>query len=78
MDVVVTVDTSVAHLSGALGVPTWVLLPYIPDWRWLLERQDSPWYQSVSLFRQSKDRSWEVVINTVTDALNRQFGSCPE
>jgi hypothetical protein len=78
MDVVVTVDTSVAHLSGALGVPTWVLLPYIPDWRWLVERQDSPWYQSIRLFRQSEGRSWEGVINRVADALDRQFGPCSD
>jgi len=54
MDLVISVDTSVAHLSGTLNIPTWVLLPYCPDWRWLLDRNDSPWYPSVKLFRQGK------------------------
>jgi tetratricopeptide (TPR) repeat protein len=74
MDLVISVDTSVAHLSGALGVPTWVLLPYIPDWRWLLGRRDSPWYQSLRLYRQAEDRSWVPVIATVMADLERHFG----
>ncbi len=52
LDLVITVCTSVAHLAGTLGRPTWVMLPYLPDWRWLLERDDSPWYPAVRLFRQ--------------------------
>src|SRR5262249_7334717 len=52
LDLVVTVDTALAHLAGALAVPVWVLLPFTPDWRWLLERQDSPWYPTLRLFRQ--------------------------
>ena len=62
MDLVISVDTSVAHLSGALGRPTWVLLPYLPDWRWLLERVDSPWYSSVKLYRQAAASDWEPVL----------------
>jgi ADP-heptose:LPS heptosyltransferase len=74
MDLVISVDTSVAHLSGALGVPTWVLLPYIPDWRWLLGRRDSPWYQSLRLYRQAEDRSWMPVIAAVMADLERDYG----
>jgi ADP-heptose:LPS heptosyltransferase len=65
MDVVVTVDTSVAHLSGALGLETWILLPFNPEWRWLLQRNDSPWYPTVRLRRQKKMRDWSGILTEV-------------
>ena len=65
MDIVISVDTSVAHLSGAIGKCTWVLLPYAPDWRWLLDRVDSPWYASIRLFRQDDSKLWESVLDNV-------------
>jgi Tfp pilus assembly protein PilF len=71
MDLVITIDNSTAHLAGALGVPAWVLLPFAPDWRWLLEREDSPWYPSVRLFRQKRLGDWEPVIEGVRSALDR-------
>jgi len=72
LDLVITVDTSVAHLAGALGRPTWVLLPYTPDWRWLLDRDDSPWYPSMRLFRQTESREYESVIDRVRGELVAQ------
>jgi tetratricopeptide (TPR) repeat protein len=65
LDLVVTVDTSVAHLAAALGRPTWILLPYVPDWRWLLDRDDNPWYPTVRLFRQTETREYESVLDRV-------------
>jgi len=69
LDLVITVDTSVAHLAAAMAKPTWIMLPYAPDWRWLLERNDSPWYPSVRLFRQSRGDGWEGVAAKVAAAL---------
>jgi tetratricopeptide (TPR) repeat protein len=66
MDLVVCVDTSVAHLSGALGKPTFLLLPYNPDWRWLLERTDSPWYPTMQLYRQAHLGSWQSALENVS------------
>jgi hypothetical protein len=58
LDLLISVDTSIAHLAGALGRPVWVFLPYLPDWRWLLDREDSPWYPTARLFRQTEAATW--------------------
>ena len=65
----ITVDTSVAHLAGALGRPTWILLPWTPDYRWLLDRADSPWYPGMRLFRQTETREYGSVLDRVRDEL---------
>jgi ADP-heptose:LPS heptosyltransferase len=69
MDIVISVDTSVAHLAGALGKPLWVLLPHAPDWRWLLDRTDSPWYPTARLFRANQDGHWQDALTAVQLAL---------
>jgi tetratricopeptide (TPR) repeat protein len=69
LDLVITVDTSVAHLAGALGQPTWILLPYTPDYRWMLDRDDSPWYPTVRLFRQTEARDYASVFDRVRSEL---------
>jgi len=69
LDLIISVDTSVAHLSGALGKPTWTLIPYAPDFRWLLDRQDSPWYPTMRLFRQPALGDWETVVQRVAGEL---------
>ena len=70
LDLVIAVDTGVAHLAGALAKPTWVILPYIPDWRWLLDRDDSLWYPTMRLFRQDESRRWDSVLPRVRAALS--------
>jgi len=69
LDLVVTVDTSLAHLAGGLGVPTWVVLPFPAEWRWLLERNDSPWYPTMRLFRQQIFGDWEMALQEIEMAL---------
>ena len=71
MDLVLSVDTAVAHLAGALGRPTWTLLPHPGDWRWLLERADSPWYPTMRLFRQAQAGQWQPVIARAAEELRR-------
>jgi ADP-heptose:LPS heptosyltransferase len=73
LDLIVTVDTSVAHLAGALAKPVWVLLPKVPDWRWMLDRPDSPWYPTMRLFRQSAAGDWRLVISQVAGELTAQM-----
>ncbi|MCC3468598.1 MAG: tetratricopeptide repeat protein, partial [Microcoleus sp. PH2017_06_SFM_O_A] len=69
LDLVICVDTAVAHLAGALGKPVWILLSFMPDWRWLLTREDSPWYPTARLFRQSKPGDWDGVGDRIKVAL---------
>jgi tetratricopeptide (TPR) repeat protein len=69
LDLVISVDTAVAHLAGALGKKIWVLLPFIPDWRWLLDRKDSPWYPEMKLFRQKKSGDWNSVFEEVKNEI---------
>jgi len=66
LDLVISVDTAVAHLAGALGKPVWVLIPFVPDWRWMLNREDSPWYPTMRLFRQEIRNDWDGVIKKVS------------
>ncbi|QDL54874.1 tetratricopeptide repeat protein [Rhodoferax aquaticus] len=79
LDLVITVDTAVAHLTGALNIPCWVLLPhYKTDWRWLQDRSDSPWYPGVMrLFRQGPDEDWAPVVAELTAALHERMGGTP-
>ena len=77
LDVVIAVDTSTAHLAAALGKPTWVLTRYDTCWRWLLEREDSPWYRSVRLYRQGSDRQWRRVLEQVAEDLRQLMSARP-
>lgn len=74
MDMVISIDNATVHLAGALGIPTWVMLPFAPDWRWMLEREDSPWYPTLRLFRQGEDCAWEPVIERVRAELSAEMG----
>ncbi|MBW4579432.1 MAG: tetratricopeptide repeat protein [Tildeniella nuda ZEHNDER 1965/U140] len=72
LDLVITVDTSIAHLAGALGKPVWVLLTFLPDWRWMLHREDTPWYPTMRLFRQTQPDDWQGVLDRLSQALLRR------
>ena len=74
-DLVITTGTSVAHISAGLGIPTWVLLPKVPDWRWGLEGDTTFWYPSMRLFRQHERGNWDEVIARVATALQDKFGN---
>jgi len=76
MDLVISVDTSVAHLAGAIGKKTWVLIPNVPDWRWLLDRDDSPWYPSIKIYRQPSLGDWDGVIKRVRQDLIEYSNNC--
>jgi hypothetical protein len=71
LDLVISIDNSTVHMAGALGCPVWTLLPYVPDWRWLLDRDDSPWYHSMRLFRQVRRGCWADVLPAVAGELDR-------
>jgi ADP-heptose:LPS heptosyltransferase len=71
MDLVLTTDTSVAHLAGTQGRPTWVMLQFAAEWRWLMDRPDSPWYPTMRLFRQSSLGDWPSVIRRVAEELGK-------
>lgn len=74
LDLIITADTSIAHLAGALGVPVWVMLPFPSDWRWLIDRKDTPWYPSMRLFRKQKgDSDWNRVMAQVTSSLEKML-----
>jgi hypothetical protein len=75
LDLVITVDTSVAHLAAALARPAWILLPYTPDFRWLLDRDDSPWYPTTKLFRQDESRDYASVLKRVQDELEARIAA---
>jgi hypothetical protein len=77
LDVVVTSDTSLAHLAGALGVETWLAVPHVPEWRWLLEREDTPWYPTLHLVRQSQVGQWGGVFLRIAAALRNRASATP-
>jgi len=70
LDLMITVDSMPAHLAGALNIPVWVMLNADADWRWMINRTDSPWYPSMKLFRQTTPGNWDSVINQVTEELS--------
>src|SRR5207245_9301207 len=72
LDLIITADTAVAHLAGALGIPVWVAMSAIPDWRWMFQRKDSPWYPSMRLFRQMRIGDWSAVFEHMAAELGQR------
>lgn len=77
LDLVVAVDTSIGHLAGALGAPTWLALNYSPDWRWLTDRDDTPWYPTTRLFRQQQPGDWPGVFREMAGGLQKLVEESP-
>lgn len=77
LDLFITSDSAIAHLAGALGIPTWLILPYAPDWRWFLKREDTPWYPSMRLFRQTEFNCWDGVFQKLARALQSFLAQSP-
>jgi ADP-heptose:LPS heptosyltransferase len=75
LDLVITVDTSMGHLAGALGKRAWILIPKAADWRWMLEREDSPWYPTVRLFRQPRPGAWDEPLSRLRAALAAELAA---
>src|SRR5262249_30005986 len=73
LDLIVSADTAVPHVAGALGVPVWVALQKVPDWRWLLNREDCPWYPTMRLFRQERPDDWEGVFRRIAEAVRQRM-----
>jgi hypothetical protein len=73
LDLIVTIDTSIAHLAGGLGRPVWMAVPYWADWRWMIERPDSPWYPTMRIFRQPEPALWTPVFEEIASALRRKL-----
>jgi ADP-heptose:LPS heptosyltransferase len=78
LDLVISIDNSTVHLAGALDVPTWAILPYSIDWRWMIDRRDTPWYPSVRLFRQQQPGHWEEPLAEIQEQLNAKLSNCGE
>ena len=76
LDLVISISNTTVHISGALGKKVWTLLPYVPDWRWMLKREDTPWYPTMKLFRQSRMNDWRDVFQRVSLALKLHIEKC--
>jgi hypothetical protein len=75
LDLVITSDTAIAHLAGALGRPVWLALQFVPEWRWQMGRADSPWYPAMRLFRQPRPGDWQSVMTTMAEQLQTAFAA---